>query len=238
MNDSELITQVREPFDGVRMTMPLDTVVEHGRVIRRRRRRRALAGTAAVTAGLATTVALLIPGGQAGPAKPGTAMLTAWTVTRDRDGGVTVEVRQMKDPAGLQAMLRGDGIPARVTFNPQISMTPPLPAGCRAPKMSGTANAHLQNKILTPPAELAYDQHMLAKSKREGARGQTPPGSGVYQWSAPAWVGKEAPLSELYINPAAIPRGIGLYVAVDAASPQDFSFGVDLTVTSPRCTGP
>ena len=44
-------------------------------------------------------------------------------------------------------------------------------------------------------------------------------------------------LRTLYSNPAAIPRGIGLSIGVDVTSPDDFSYGVDLTVTTPQCTG-
>jgi len=181
MNDTELITLVREPFDGVRMTMPLDAVVDHGRVLRRRRRRRGLTGAVALAHGLATAVALLVPGGHAGPVRPGppaTAVLAAWTVARDPDGGITVTFNQMKDPGGLQAALRADGIPARVTFDPLKQMTQPLPAGCTAPKMSDPANAQLQDKILSPPAIWAYQQ-LQAKLGQERPR---PTGSG--SWSS------------------------------------------------------
>jgi hypothetical protein len=41
----------------------------------------------------------------------------------------------------------------------------------------------------------------------------------------------------LYINPAAIPSGIGLYVGVDVSSPDNFNFGEDLVVASQQCTG-
>jgi hypothetical protein len=41
----------------------------------------------------------------------------------------------------------------------------------------------------------------------------------------------------LYINPAAIPAGIGLSIGVDITSPDNFNIGVDLVVTSPACTG-
>ena len=58
-------------------------------------------------------VAALVPGSGG---STGTAQLTAWTVTRQADGNITITIRQLKDPAGLQATLRADGVPASVTF--------------------------------------------------------------------------------------------------------------------------
>jgi hypothetical protein len=41
----------------------------------------------------------------------------------------------------------------------------------------------------------------------------------------------------LYINPAAIPPGIGLSIGVSWKSDTNHGWGVDLVVTSPQCTG-
>jgi hypothetical protein len=271
MNDDELITRMKEPLSDVHMTTPLDEVVRHGRSVRARRRRlRGLTGAVALAGGSIAAVALLVPGGY--PAK---AQLAAWTVTRDPDGGITVTVNQMKDPAGLQATLRADGIPARVTFDPLRWLTQPLPTGCTAPKMSDQANGQLQGKILVPPAIWAWNQQQQRQAQlhpptlrvtytinghvkhttvvaspgwydnlqKEGADhiqatggNTTLPSSLQKVWDetrdATGRVG-------LYINPAAIPAGIGLSIGVDVPpNPQSgYSFGVDLVVTSPECTG-
>jgi hypothetical protein len=45
------------------------------------------------------------------------ALLTAWTVTKDPGGVIDVTIRELKDPAGLQARLRADGVPANVSFS-------------------------------------------------------------------------------------------------------------------------
>lgn len=282
MNDDELITLMKEPFADVHMTMPLDQVVRHGGVVRARRRRlRGLTGAVALTGAAVAAVALLVPGGS--PAKE---QLAAWIVTRDPDGGVTVTVNQMKDPGGLQATLRADGIPARVTFNPVNAMNKPLPTGCTAPNMSGQANAQMLNKILTPPAIWAWMQQqqeerrlhppkvyvtywvhghiehatLLAtpdfqrkleqflKEHHADPPSRSRPGaqiSGFGDSQMPSslqtvfakeqldLVGRTA----LYINPVAIPAGIGLYIGVDVASSSSFNFGEDLVVTSSQCTG-
>ena len=274
MNDDELITLMKEPLADVHMTMPLDEVVRHGRVVQARQRRlRGLTGAVALAGSSITAVALLVPGGH--PAK---AQLAAWTVTRDPDGGITVTVNQMKDPAGLQATLRADGIPARVTFYPLNLATQPLPAGCAAPKMSGQAGSQLVNKIFTPPAIVAYQQqqqeerrlhppvlhvtftvngHMVHTTlletpdwfqrlknleKKEHAQRVAINGIGGM---LPSWVQKVAEKEEqdpvgrsaIYINPAAIPAGIGVSIGVDVTSPSNFSFGEDVVVASPQCTG-
>ncbi|HEX3493522.1 MAG TPA: hypothetical protein VHU92_29565, partial [Streptosporangiaceae bacterium] len=84
------------------------------------RRPRRLARLAAA-GGLAFAVAAGIFAAQAaqsGGTRPanGPARLAAWTVVRQPDGVLRIYVRQLRDPAGLQAMLRRDGVPARLEF--------------------------------------------------------------------------------------------------------------------------
>jgi hypothetical protein len=111
MNDDELITLVREQRTMVPMTTPVDEIIGRGRAVRARRRVPRLAGALAAAAGAAAAVALLVPG-----TRPAATQLAAWTVTRQADGTITVTVRQLRDPAGLQRRLRADGVPASVTF--------------------------------------------------------------------------------------------------------------------------
>jgi hypothetical protein len=149
MNDDDLMTAVRRPFATVHMDTPVDAVVRRGRVLRRRKRLPAL--VAATAAAAAATVFAVLPSGH--PAAPAPApRLAAWTVTRAGDGTLSIVIRELKDPAGLQARLRADGVPARVAFDASNTMNPRLPAGCHAPKMSDEANAKLQGKILLPAA--------------------------------------------------------------------------------------
>lgn len=42
--------------------------------------------------------------------------LAAWTVVKHTDGTLEVTIRELRDPAGLQRKLRGDGVPASVIF--------------------------------------------------------------------------------------------------------------------------
>jgi hypothetical protein len=229
MNDDELTTLIKEPFASVHMTVPLDQVVQHGRAARtRRRRRRGLTGAVALAGAAIAAVALLVPSGH----PPGPA-LAAWTVTRFPDGGFTVTVHQMRDPAGLQATLRADGIPARVTFDPVKAMTQPLPAGCTAPEMSDRTDGQLQVAILTPPAIVAYLRQHERLHSRDPIFTLPPALQKLQEREEQDATGRAA----LYINPAAIPAGIGLSIGVDVTSPLDFSYGVDLVRTSSQCTG-
>ncbi len=75
-------------------------------------------GTATVAAGAAVAVTALIPASQPASRRPG-AQLAAWTVVKQADGNIYVTIRQFRDPAGLQARLRADGVPASVTFTGQ-----------------------------------------------------------------------------------------------------------------------
>jgi hypothetical protein len=111
------------------------------------RPRVALVAGTALAAGAAVAVAMIVSAGQptagaktaenATPgsrnATPGTrprptpaasTTLTAWTVTENRDGTLTVTIREMENASGLQATLRADG--ARVVVTDSLAW----PAGC------------------------------------------------------------------------------------------------------------
>jgi hypothetical protein len=126
MNDDELITSVRESFTGVRSATPVERIVSRSRAVRARRRTPALAGAAAVLAGTALAVTTLVPSGHPGvegsrhPGSPlANARLAAWTVHKQANGDIDIHIRQLKNPAGLQATLRADGVPVNVGFNGQ-----------------------------------------------------------------------------------------------------------------------
>jgi hypothetical protein len=91
-------------------------------------------GAGALAAGVAVAVAMIVPAGQPtsggkiaqgttpGPgtrptpsASATSAALDAWTVIKTPDGKVKVTIRQERDPAGLQATLRADGVRVVVT---------------------------------------------------------------------------------------------------------------------------
>jgi hypothetical protein len=142
MNDEALHEAIRGSFDDVRMRVPASALAARGD--RRRARRRVVtAGATAVTAAAAAAVAVTVAapaaaphtpaaatGGAssrattASPSKPSRVTLAAWTVTKMGDGTLKITIRQMHDPAALQATLRADG--ARVLVTDSIRS----PAGC------------------------------------------------------------------------------------------------------------
>ena len=152
MNDQELITAVRDSFADVHSATPVERIVSRSRAVRARRRTPAVAaGTAAAAAAIALAVSAALPAGHPSshPAgHPATAQLAAWTVARQPDGSIHVTIRELRDPAGLQATLRADGVPANVTFGGQ-----PNPV-CQGYPFDGTRSQRVQllNSVVTAPA--------------------------------------------------------------------------------------
>jgi hypothetical protein len=125
MNDDDLITLVKEQRTRFPMTTSVDEIISRGRAVRARRRIPGVAGALAVAAGAALAVTALIPSGHPGSPQPRT-QLAAWTVAKQPDGTIDVTIRELRDPAGLQAKLRADGVPA------VVSGLSGRPAACRS----------------------------------------------------------------------------------------------------------
>jgi hypothetical protein len=134
MNDDELITTVRESFTGIHSTTPMEQIVSRSRAVRARRRIPGLAAALVALAVAAVAVTALLPGSHPASRQP-SVQLAAWTVFKQADGTVSVTIRELRDPAGLQRRLRADGVPASVTFRGQ------LPRSCqRYPVGTGLVN--------------------------------------------------------------------------------------------------
>jgi hypothetical protein len=125
MSDTDVLTAARDSLSGIPLgTAPgVETIMAMGRTRRRRRLIPGLTGTLAATAGAAIAVTALGPAGDQSARQPAdqgsrqpTIKLTAWTVTKLADGYISVTIRELKDPSGLQSTLRADGVPSSVTF--------------------------------------------------------------------------------------------------------------------------
>jgi hypothetical protein len=163
MNDSELITAVRESVTGVHTATPVEQIVSRGRALRVRRRLPGAAGVLAAAAAAALTATALVPGHHQARANP-PAELAAWTVVKQSDGNVKVTIRQLRDPAGLQSRLRMDGVPATVTFSGQMNRScQRYPAGTVLNQVftssgSGSATVMIIHPSALPPgAGVAID---------------------------------------------------------------------------------
>jgi hypothetical protein len=125
MNDNELSSIVRESVADIRSSTPVDRIISRGRAVRTRRRVPAAAAALVVAGGAALGVTALAPSGHPAPTAAGKAgsppavvWLAAWTVAKQANGEIDVTIRQLQNPAQLQATLRADGLPAHVSFSP------------------------------------------------------------------------------------------------------------------------
>lgn len=123
-------------------------------VIRRGDRRRRLSVARQYLGGLSVAVviaAVILAVTAALPSSyQPSAQLTAWTVTKQADGTISVTIRELSDAAGLEHSLRADGVPATVTFDNQ-----PNPS-CRAlSAVPWTVTKRADGKISVTVSELS-----------------------------------------------------------------------------------
>jgi len=132
MNDNELSTIVRESVAEIHASTPVDRIISRGRAVRARRLIPGVAGALAMAAATALAVTTVLAPAHPGPmasghsrslptshpgSHPASARLAAWTVAKQANGDIDITINQLKDPAGLQATLRADGLPATVSFS-------------------------------------------------------------------------------------------------------------------------
>jgi hypothetical protein len=179
----------------------------------RRRTRLAVAGglAFAVAAGIFATQAV-----QSGPTRPpgGQAQLAAWTVIRQPDGVLRIYVRQLRNPAGLQALLRRDGVPARLEFVHHhlqaTTSTRIIPHSCRNVPMSDEAQSKLEDRAFPPT---------VTRPNKDGISRQEP------------WI--------LAVRPSALPAGVGMFWQVwrPGKAPRPAISNLVLVQASRDCTG-
>ena len=172
----------------------------------------------AMAGGLAFAVAagIFAVQAQSGRTRPaeGRTQLAAWTVIRRPDGLLRIYVRQLRDPAGLQAMLRRDGVPARLEFvHHHIQATTStriIPHSCRNLSMSDEAQAKLEDKAFPPT---------VTRPNKDGIARQEP------------WI--------LAVRPSALPAGVGMFwqVWLPGKAPRPATGNLVLVQASRSCTG-
>ena len=195
---------------GAARPLAADDVIRQGHLVRRRSiMRRSVGGlsVAGLVAAGVLAVTTLVPAG-----RPPTVQLAAWTVVREADGNVTVSIRELKDPAGLQSTLRADGVPASVTLiNQQNPACQPYPDG--TPRQGVTP---LLKQVFPVP----YQNLSLAPPPAQAAQGPPPmrPSSSI-----------------VVIDPTALPGQAGVQLGV---SPDGKALLLPQVVyASLRCTG-
>ena len=121
MNDADLSTLLRDAVQDTRMTVPESDITRRAGTLRARRWVAAGGTASAGIAAALAVVALTAPAAPPVTSQNTTAQLTAWIVAKQPTGVIDVTIRELKDPAGLQARLRADGVPASVTFSKDTS---------------------------------------------------------------------------------------------------------------------
>ncbi|HUL27879.1 MAG TPA: hypothetical protein VLW44_19130 [Streptosporangiaceae bacterium] len=202
------LTAAKQSLTDVHMTRPVTAIVQRGRARRWRRRATGLAGAALVAGAAIFATTALVPASH-----PAQVQLTAWTVTRAANGDVHVSIRQLRDPARLQARLRADGVPASITY-----FGHPNPA-CRP------------YHHVTPPRWLARRQHVPVAVI---ARVITRISHGVVRL-APGYPAAQA-TDHFIIVPSALPSRTGVQINAEVTRARvALQFG--LVHASPDCTG-
>jgi hypothetical protein len=186
------------------------------------------AGGAAVAAGLALAVAALVPGSGS---STGTAQLTAWTVTRHADGDISVTIRQLRNPAGLQARLRADGVPASVTFaSQQNPACRPYPGGTPSPPPHGTP---LLDRVF--PRTYQGSPRLPAHPRRVRKAKSIP----VHPFQPRSKSrGPSSGTASVVIDASALPGNAGVLIATTygRGGPESVAFPA-VVYASPQCTG-
>jgi len=124
------LADIRDSLGDAHPSIPASEIIARAR--RRRVRRRlvpGLTGVLALAAGATVAVTAPLPASHPASHRP-RAQLAAWTVVQQPGGIIHVTIRELRDPAGLQAALRADGVPASVSFgNGQQTACRPYPGG-------------------------------------------------------------------------------------------------------------
>ncbi len=132
MSDNEVLRAASESLSAIPMASPPDVraIMARGRARRRRRRLSAVAGLSVAGVAAGTALALGLTGVQ-GPARTsGTIRTASFTLASNANGTATLTInpKELLDPAALQSDLAQDGIPAKVTSGSFCS-SDPHPAG-------------------------------------------------------------------------------------------------------------
>jgi hypothetical protein len=229
MSDTDVLSAARDSLSAMPVASPPDveTIMARGRARRHRRRLiPGMTGTLAVAAGAALAVTTLAPASHQATPRAGrqpAAHLAAWTVTKLADGDVSVTIRELKDPAGLQGTLRADGVPASVTFAGQLNPAcRPYPGGTipRPPQ----SPAPLLRQVFPKPYGI------LPPSPPRSPGWSQAPGPG-----SPPPVSAPAGQTVIVIAPSALPGRAAVQIA--ATQGARWIGPVQVVYASPQCTG-
>ncbi|HEY6312916.1 MAG TPA: hypothetical protein VIY52_19230 [Streptosporangiaceae bacterium] len=160
---------------------------------RQRRRIRVAVGALAAAASATAALALAWAAGGSGPGLESIST-AAWTVRQNAGGTVTIEIRQLTNPAGLQRALRSEGVQALILGFPAGSVSSP------------DGSFYYLNCRYTNAEPQAVQQMVVAQGR-----------------SLDSWT----------IDPAAMPAGSTLFIAVWLAEPNVPGGRIPAVITRP-----
>jgi RNA polymerase sigma factor (sigma-70 family) len=236
MSDADVLSAVRDSLSGMPLASPppVETIMARGWARRHRRLIPGVTGTLATAAVAALAVTALTPashpgsqlaGKQAGrqTSRQSAVQLAAWTVARLADGNISVTIRELRDPAGLQSTLRADGVPASVTFASQRNSACQFYPGGKPQSLPQPATPLLRRVFPKPYADLPMPAH-------PGSARMVP-----IHGRPPALSGLSANHALIVIDPSALPGNAGVqlgasYYGTAILLPQ-------VVYASSQCTG-
>jgi hypothetical protein len=219
MNDDQLLTAVRDAFAGVRLDVSAAETMRRGRTLRARRRLAFRAAGTAVLAGVTAAVAITSGVGHAPiPSMTEQKIVPAPAVTGTRDSGGTLDA--------WTVTARPDGV-VDVTVR-QLTNAAGLQHSLRAAGVP----ARVAFRAGLPSSSPALPAGCTSVNMSDQANANLQ--AKILSMSA---AGLEEGIA-LTIHTHAIPKGVGVYLAVGYGSGhQSWGWGLDLVQTAPSCTG-
>jgi len=234
LGDADVLTLARDSLSRAPIAGPPDLEAIMARASARRRRRliRGVSGTLAAVAGATIAITALGPAGHQPVHRSGyqpVIQVAAWTVNTLADGNISVTIRELEDPAGLQRMLRADGVPASVTFasqqNPACTAYPGGTPG--SPSQRGTA---LLSRVFPKP----YGQRQsLRRQPRNRKLIPVQPARQVH--ARPLRPRPSEKQAVIVIDPSALPGNAGVQLGASPGGNAVLIPGV--VYVSAQCTG-
>jgi hypothetical protein len=228
MSDADVLSAVRESLSGIPLASPpgVEAIMARGRARRHRRLIPGVTGTLALAAGAALAVTALAPASHLVSrqhSRQPAVQLAAWTVTKLANGNISVTIRELKDPAGLQSTLRADGVPASVTFaSQQNPACRPYPGG--TPQSLPQPGTLLLERVFPKPYQDLSRQPLPRNARTVPPHGRPP-----------ALPGPSSTSTVMVIDPSALPGNAG--VQLGASYDDGAVLLPELVYASSQCTG-
>jgi len=181
MSDNEVLCAASDSLSALPVASPPDVEAIMARGRARRRRRLSAVASVSVAAAAGTALALGLTG-VLGPARtPGTIRTVSFTLVSNSDGTATLTInpKELLDPAALQNDLAHYGIPAKVTSGSFCSSDPapagfsqvvpgrPAGSGTGTPQTGGQPTITIDPSAMPAGAELSIGYFQLSSGEQQ-----------------------------------------------------------------------